>query len=230
MQRAVDFAESPALNGVDQRTYPRMVRRRLGDMPGIPLAALGDMSRGASFTDVDDRAREELVTGAGQVTGLGQPFECLAEPAVEVRLRQTEMHAANVGGEAAEPVRLALPSGRTIVEFPLTTFAWGPLRMPVAGGGYLRLLPFTLLRWGIGRLVAAGRPTVLYVHNWEIDADQPRQQVPALVRWNHYHNLERVEDRLRALLEQARYSTLRDVIGALDRDARLATEPLSAVA
>jgi polysaccharide deacetylase family protein (PEP-CTERM system associated) len=129
-----------------------------------------------------------------------------------------------------EPVRLALPSGRTIVEFPLTTFAWGPVRLPVAGGGYLRLLPFALLRWGIGRLVAAGRPTVLYVHNWEIDADQPRQQVPALVRWNHYHNLERVEDRLQTLLERARYSTLRDVIGALDRDARLATEPLSAVA
>ena len=129
-----------------------------------------------------------------------------------------------------EPVRLALPSGRTIVEFPLTTFAWGPLRFPVAGGGYLRLLPFALLRWGIGRLVAAGRPTVLYVHNWEIDAEQPRQRVPALVRWNHYHNLERVEERLGALLEKAQYSTLRDVIGALDRDARLATESLSAVA
>ena len=104
-----------------------------------------------------------------------------------------------------EPVRLTLPSGNTIVEFPLTTLAWGPLRLPLAGGGYLRLLPFALLRWGIGRLVAAGHPTVLYVHNWEIDADQPRQPVSALVRWNHYHNLERVEERLRTLLERARY-------------------------
>src|SRR5262249_55165361 len=85
-------------------------------------------------------------------------------------------------GFRREPVRLALPSGNTIVEFPLSTLAWGPLRLPVAGGGYLRLLPFALLRWGIGRLVAADRPTVLYVHNWEIDADQPRQEVPARVR------------------------------------------------
>ena len=125
-----------------------------------------------------------------------------------------------------EPVRLALRSGNTIVEFPLTTLAWGPLRFPVAGGGYLRLLPFALLRWGIGRLVAAERPTVLYVHNWEIDAEQPRQPVSALVRWNHYHNLERVEERLRTLLERARYASLRQVIGALDGSARLATAPL----
>ena len=127
-----------------------------------------------------------------------------------------------------EPVRLALPSGNAIVEFPLTTLAWGPLRFPVAGGGYLRLLPFALVRWGIGRLVAAQRPTVLYVHNWEIDADQPRQEVSALVRWNHYHNLERVEERLQTLLERTRYAALRDVIGALDASARLATAPLGA--
>jgi polysaccharide deacetylase family protein (PEP-CTERM system associated) len=127
-----------------------------------------------------------------------------------------------------EPVRLALPSGRSIVEFPLTTLAWGPLRLPVAGGGYLRLLPFALVRWGIGRLVAAQRPTVLYVHNWEIDASQPRQDVSALVRWRHYHNLERVEARLETLLERARYAPLRDVIGALEAAARLAGAPLGA--
>ena len=127
-----------------------------------------------------------------------------------------------------EPVRLALPSGKSIVEYPLTTLAWGPLRFPVAGGGYLRLLPFALLRWGIGRLVAAQRPTVLYVHNWEIDADQPRQDVSALVRWNHYHNLERVEERLQTLLERARYAPLCEVIAALEASARLATAPLEA--
>jgi len=125
-----------------------------------------------------------------------------------------------------EPVRLLLPSGQSIVEFPLTTLAWGPLRFPVAGGGYLRLLPFALLRWGIGRLVAAQRPTVLYVHNWEIDADQPRQEVSALVRWNHYHNLERVEERLQTLLERAHYASLREVIGSLEASARLASVPL----
>ncbi len=115
-----------------------------------------------------------------------------------------------------EPVRLTLPSGRTIVEFPLSTLAFGPLRLPVAGGGYLRLLPFALSRWGIGRLVAAQRPSVLYVHNWEIDADQPRQDVSALVRWNHYHHLDRVEGRLQTLLERTRYAALGDVLGALD--------------
>jgi polysaccharide deacetylase family protein (PEP-CTERM system associated) len=128
-----------------------------------------------------------------------------------------------------EPVRLELPSGQRIVEFPLTTLAWGPLRLPLAGGGYLRLLPFALLRWGIGRLVASERPTVLYVHNWEIDPDQPRQDVSALVRFNHYHNLERVEGRLRQLLVRTRYAPLRDVIASLDAGARIASTRLAAV-
>jgi hypothetical protein len=93
------------------------------------------------------------------------------------------------------------------VEFPLTALAFGPLRVPLAGGGYLRLLPFALLRWGIARLLSAKaadrslRPTT-----GRSTADQPRQQVPALVRWNHYHNLERVEERLRVLLRRARYA------------------------
>jgi polysaccharide deacetylase family protein (PEP-CTERM system associated) len=126
-----------------------------------------------------------------------------------------------------DPVRLVLPSGRTIIEFPLSTFSWGPLRLPVAGGGYLRLLPFALLRWGIGRLVASGRPTVLYVHNWEIDPDQPRQDVSPLVRWNHYHNLERVSERLRVLLERARYAPIGRVIGELEAGASLATAPVA---
>jgi polysaccharide deacetylase family protein (PEP-CTERM system associated) len=128
-----------------------------------------------------------------------------------------------------EPVRLALPSGNSIVEFPLTTLAWGPLRLPLAGGGYLRLLPFWLLRWGIGRVVASERPTVLYVHNWEIDPEQPRQPVSALVRFNHYHNLERVEGRLRELLVRTRYAPLRDVIDSLEAGARIASAPLAAV-
>ena len=128
-----------------------------------------------------------------------------------------------------EPLRLVLPSGDAIVEFPLSTLAWGPLRLPVAGGGYLRLLPFALLRWGIGRLVATERPTVLYVHNWEIDPDQPRQPVSGLVRFNHYHNLERVEGRLRQLLGRARYAPLRDVIASLEAGARIASAPLAAV-
>ena len=135
-------------------------------------------------------------------------------------------HRYGMPGFPREPVRVALPSGRSIVEFPLTTLAWGPLRLPVAGGGYLRLLPFALLRWGIGRLVAAERPTVLYVHNWEIDPDQPRQPVPALVRWNHYHNLERVEGRLRTLLQRASYGPMGEVIGALEDRSQLATETL----
>lgn len=194
------------------------------------------------FREDVKRARGVIEDAVGaQVAGYRAPsfsitsqslwaLEILAEEgfAFDSSIFPVRHHRYGIPEFPREPVRLALPSGASIVEFPLTTLAWGPLRFPVAGGGYLRLLPFALLRWGIGRLVASQRPTVLYVHNWEIDAEQPRQQVSALVRWNHYHNLERVEERLSTLLERTRYAALRDVIGFLDANARLASAPLGA--
>ncbi len=119
------------------------------------------------------------------------------------------------------PVRIDLGGGGSILEFPLTTAQFGPLRLPLAGGAYLRFLPGPLFRWAFGRLAGAGEPTVLYLHPWEVDPEQPRQEVSWPVRVNHYHRLEQTERRLRRLLEAHRFAPLGEVLDGLDRQGRL---------
>jgi len=119
------------------------------------------------------------------------------------------------------PVRLDLGGGRWIDEFPLTTLSLGPATLPLAGGAYLRFLPGPVFRWGFGRLVAAGEPTVLYVHPWEIDADQPRQRTGLRVRINHYYNLHRTEPRLHELLKRFRFAPMGEVLLTLESRGEL---------
>lgn len=119
-----------------------------------------------------------------------------------------------------EPVTLDLGNTR-LREFPLTTLRIGPVNVPLAGGAYLRFLPAPLFRLGFGRLVAAGTPTVLYLHPWEIDPDQPRQAVGWRVQINHYFNLHRVEERLRRLLETHRFAPLGEVLDRLEAAGKL---------
>jgi hypothetical protein len=118
---------------------------------------------------------------------------------------------------------LEFGDGESIREFPLTTLSLGLFNLPLAGGAYLRFLPPALFRWGFARLEAAGRPTVLYVHPWEIDPDQPRQPVSRRIRVNHYHNLGATEARLRALLERFEFDSLGDVLDGLDASGRLSS-------
>jgi polysaccharide deacetylase family protein (PEP-CTERM system associated) len=130
-------------------------------------------------------------------------------------------HRYGIPGFARRPVRIVLGGGAAIREFPLTTLAAGPWSLPLAGGAYLRFLPLSVFSWGLSRLVAAGEPTVLYVHPWEIDPEQPRQATRWLVRLNHYHNLHRTEGRLRRLLERFRFAPLGEVLDRLEAQGRL---------
>jgi len=119
------------------------------------------------------------------------------------------------------PVRVEFGDGRSIREFPLTTLSLGLFNLPLAGGAYLRFLPPAFFRWGFARLAAAGRPTVLYVHPWEIDPDQPRQSVSRRIRISHYHNLHATEARLAGLLERFEFQPLGDVLDGLDASGQL---------
>jgi polysaccharide deacetylase family protein (PEP-CTERM system associated) len=89
-----------------------------------------------------------------------------------------------------------------MLEIPLTSVRMLGVDMPASGGGYFRLLPYPLTR---GLLHYARRvnrsPAVFYLHPWEIDPEQPRQQsAPWKSRFRHYLNLDRTEPRLRRLL------------------------------
>ncbi len=72
----------------------------------------------------------------------------------------------------AQPVRLALASGRSLVEVPVATLPVLGRRLPVAGGGYHRLLPWPLIRYAINQLVLRNQAFVAYCHPYEFDPDE----------------------------------------------------------
>jgi len=100
-----------------------------------------------------------------------------------------------------------------IVEAPASTTRVGPLNLPIAGGGYFRLLPYAWTRWGISRLNdREKRPAIFYLHPWEIDPGQPRLQAGLLSRIRHYRNLDQTEGRLRQLLRDFRFASLKTIL------------------
>ncbi|HHT9124504.1 MAG TPA: XrtA system polysaccharide deacetylase [Candidatus Brocadiia bacterium] len=100
-----------------------------------------------------------------------------------------------------------------LIEVPLSTTKAFGRRFPIAGGGYLRLLPYTFMKWGIRRINKQGYPAIIYLHPWELDADQPRVEVDWVTRLRHYGNISKTESKLRRLLSDFKFSTIQSVIG-----------------
>jgi polysaccharide deacetylase family protein (PEP-CTERM system associated) len=118
-----------------------------------------------------------------------------------------------IPGSSTKPGRIVAPNGKSIVEFPLSTKALLGRRVPVAGGGYFRLFPYWFTRWALGGVNRdESIPFVFYLHPWEIDPGQPRVPASRLSRFRHYNNLDKCEPRLRALLNDFRFSTMREVL------------------
>lgn len=100
-----------------------------------------------------------------------------------------------------------------LIECPASTTEVAGTNLPIAGGGYFRLLPYGWTRWGIRRVnQTEGRPVIFYLHPWEIDPDQPRLEVGLLSRVRHYRNLDETESRLRQLLRDFSWGSLRSVL------------------
>jgi polysaccharide deacetylase family protein (PEP-CTERM system associated) len=121
-----------------------------------------------------------------------------------------------IPGASTRPGPIKTPLGRSIVEFPLSTKQVFGARIPVAGGGYFRLLPYWLTRWALGSINRTeGMPFIFYLHPWEIDVDQPRFNASWFSRFRHYNNLDVCEARLKALVSEFRFSTVREVLRPL---------------
>jgi polysaccharide deacetylase family protein (PEP-CTERM system associated) len=125
------------------------------------------------------------------------------------------------------PYEITAPSGRTIVEFPMSVADWGFARMPVSGGGYFRILPYWLTTAGLRRINEVDkRPFVFYLHPWEIDESQPRIRAGLKSRLRHYTNLSRCESRLRRLLGEFRFAPMNNVLAAAGWGAAIEAQPL----
>lgn len=120
-----------------------------------------------------------------------------------------------IADASPEPGRVRAPSGRSLIEFPMSPASFFGLKVPVTGGGYFRIFPYGLTRAGLKRINAAGRPFAFYLHPWEIDPGQPRVKVGAVSRFRHYTNLARCEGRLRRLLGEFTFRPMIEVLGAI---------------
>jgi len=100
-------------------------------------------------------------------------------------------------------------SSGSLVEFPLPTLQLGRRRAPLGGGAYLRLLPYAYTRWGIRHINDRElSPVCVYLHPWELDADQPRMRASLSARLRHYLGLRRTESKFRNLLRDFEFCTL----------------------
>jgi len=100
----------------------------------------------------------------------------------------------------------------SIVEFPVATWPCLGRNLPMGGGGYFRLLPGFLTRALLGGLERRGRPAAVYLHPWELDPEQPREDAPFSKRFRHYVGLSRTLPRLDRLLGRFRFGTMAEAL------------------
>ena len=114
------------------------------------------------------------------------------------------------------PHRLVTQDGFDLVEFPPTVYSVAGFQFPVGGGGYFRLYPYPLTRFFLNRVNKRLKsPFIFYLHPWEIDPGQPRVEAGFRSQFRHYLNLEKTESRVRRLLGDFRFTTVRSVLQGL---------------
>lgn len=116
-------------------------------------------------------------------------------------------------GAPSSPRTPYRPTELSLVELPMTTLRLGHKNLPIAGGGYFRLIPYWLYRQALARFNRTEkRPSIFYIHPWEIDTDQPTiAGASRLARFRHKVNIPAVPRRLDRLLSEFRWGRMDQV-------------------
>lgn len=134
------------------------------------------------------------------------------------------------------PFRI-MANGGSLIEFPMPTLQFAGARAPLGGGAYLRLLPYWYTRWGLRYInLGEARSACVYLHPWELDAEQPRMRGSLSARLRHYFGLQGAESKFRRLLHDFQLQPLDSLIETLseypsgDRSQRIPEVELSELA
>jgi polysaccharide deacetylase family protein (PEP-CTERM system associated) len=117
-------------------------------------------------------------------------------------------------GAPRHPFRI-VSNGASLIEFPPPTFKLGRWTLPVTGGGYLRQLPLEYQKRCLQSLQQQGQTSLLYIHPWEFDPEQPRLQAPLGPRIRHYRGLSATAERMQNLLKFLRFGTVTEALAAV---------------
>ena len=207
--------------------YPQLIRRIVQE--GHELASHGYAHERASdqdwdsfFTDVNlAKILLEDLTGV-EVRGYRAPsfsigkdnqwaFDCLLKAGY--RYSSSIYPIAHDHYGMPDAPRFAYEARPGLLEIPVTTLRLLGRNFPSSGGGYFRLLPYALSRWMLNRVNQGDRQAaIFYFHPWEIDVDQPRVEgIGAKTRFRHYVNIDRVEGRLKQLLDDFQWGRMDQV-------------------
>ncbi len=100
-----------------------------------------------------------------------------------------------------------------LIEVPISTVQWMNRLWPSGGGGYFRFFPYAVSK----RLIQAvncqeKRSAIFYLHPWEIDPDQPKQDnLPLKTQFRHYVNLKHTYRRLEQLVHDFSWGRMDEV-------------------
>lgn len=170
--------------------FPACVRRIAAEGHEVASHGYGHVD---AFRLTPAQFREDLRRSKGQLEALaGQPIKGYRAPdfsivkdslwALDLLAEEGFVYDASINPAVlarfgipdfpAQPVRLHLPNGGSLVELPVATLRLFGRQLPVAGGGYHRLLPFPAIRWVVEKTVLAGEVFMAYCHPYEFDPDE----------------------------------------------------------
>ncbi|WP_249384029.1 XrtA system polysaccharide deacetylase [Chitinivorax sp. B] len=206
--------------------YPHLIRRIVAE--GHELASHGyehlrasDQSP-AEFTDDVTRAKKLLEDLGGiEVTGYRAPSFSIGAGnlwALEALKKAGYYYSSSIypvardhyGMPDAPRFAYLPPAGQGLLEVPPTTVRMFNRNLPASGGGFFRLFPYHVSRALIERVNRVdAKPAIFYLHPWEVDPEQPRQQgISFKTRVRHYLNLSRTEVRLAQLLQDFQWGRM----------------------
>ncbi|HEU4962871.1 MAG TPA: DUF3473 domain-containing protein, partial [Bacilli bacterium] len=110
-----------------------------------------------------------------------------------------------------------------LVEFPPTVWQKAGVTMPFSGGFYLRAVPYPLVRWAL-KQVNREREGMVYLHPWELDANQPRVQASPLIRLAQYYRLRSTKPKVERLLQEFTFVPLGEILEGRTFPATLLTK------
>ncbi len=117
-----------------------------------------------------------------------------------------------ISGSPRDLYRLRASAGASLYEFPVSTVRALGRVWPCTGGAYFRIYPYALTSRNIRALNAEGIPANFYIHPWELDPEHPRLPLPKRISLTHYFQLEKTVPRLKRLLAEFNFDTIKDVI------------------
>jgi polysaccharide deacetylase family protein (PEP-CTERM system associated) len=110
-----------------------------------------------------------------------------------------------------------VPSGKPMLELPMSVLRAGPFRLPFSGGGYMRLLPKWVIRKSFDTFNRRRLPVVVYLHPRDFAPECPRVPMPLDRRFKCYVGLQTTRGKLQMLLERYQFDSCAAVLGLTPR-------------